>query len=64
MGFVFENHYFYRKDGLKLYTEDLDRSLEVLAEFNYMLGIACFIISGGITYLFLKRQNSKETIKD
>ncbi len=55
IGFAFENYYYYH-NGLKLYSDDKND----YAEFNYLASVASFIISGGITYLFLKRKNKMQ----
>lgn len=41
------------------YTRTQTRYMALYSKFNYILGIASFIIFGGITYLFLKRRNNK-----
>ena len=66
LGFVFCNYYgIYNGVKVQVNPEDYHRAIKsVHSEFNYLLGLGSFIISGGITYLFLKRQNNKETIKN
>lgn len=40
------------------YTRTQTRYMALYSKFNYILGIASFIISGGIAYLFLKKRNT------
>jgi len=55
LGYVFANEYYVKGNGRKGYNYE-----NLVSEFNYLLALGSFIISGGITYLFLKKQNNKE----